>query len=504
MKRAKGGVYDTDLWANLKAECSQSYGIKTINEMKFLWLTQNSTCDPIVTNEDGSQHTNLRNPETPSKSCPGCQAVIAIKRREHAVITSEKLQGKAADNPVSKLRPKERQSSSRPDNPARIIIWTGETPPESCQPLLWLLKESRRLKCSDPKDKVYGLLGLVKDLTVDDLKVDYGQTVQNVYISAAKALVQKFGTLTWLCQAILQENHNEHNSPSWVPDWSSNDYVSDMTDFAPRPSVSASGSLPPRAHFSVDNLTLKVVGFQIDEVLRICPSFFTKCSRPVGLPGARERWVHSHCDGIVIDVLLKIARWMSTTCSALLENDRDPSVGTVWSEDFREWLSHLSSHNLNDLTKTQIAMLARTLVADYSFQTVEQKLDAFNLEIQHIDQSHQKDRPCPECTHLRSTTYAENPLRFQYGILARLRRLFITAKANMGLAQPTGREGDQVWIVFGCAIPLLLRPSKLGFQVVGDAYLDGFMSGSAVKGVEESVSVGDVYGNYIIREINLI
>jgi hypothetical protein len=73
----------------------------------------------------------------------------------------------------------------------------------------------------------------------------------------------------------------------------------------------------------------------------------------------------------------------------------------------------------------------------------------------------------------------------------------------MGLAQPPGQEGDQVWIIFGCSTPMLLRPSQDGFLVVGDVYLDGFMDGKAVEGTKEPLNHGDRYGNFLIQNISL-
>jgi hypothetical protein len=45
------------------------------------------------------------------------------------------------------------------------------------------------------------------------------------------------------------------------------------------------------------------------------------------------------------------------------------------------------------------------------------------------------------------------------------------------------REGDSVWIVPGCRVPLILRPAQGDGQyheLVGGAYVHGFMDGEAV------------------------
>jgi hypothetical protein len=52
------------------------------------------------------------------------------------------------------------------------------------------------------------------------------------------------------------------------------------------------------------------------------------------------------------------------------------------------------------------------------------------------------------------------------------------------------RKGDQVWVLLGCSIPLVLRPweHKDEFQVIGECYLHGYMNGE----VQEEIRSGKV------------
>ena len=43
-----------------------------------------------------------------------------------------------------------------------------------------LLNQTHNLQCTDPRDKVYGLLGLASDLNAGELVPDYGQSYQQV------------------------------------------------------------------------------------------------------------------------------------------------------------------------------------------------------------------------------------------------------------------------------------------------------------------------------------
>jgi hypothetical protein len=64
------------------------------------------------------------------------------------------------------------------------------------------------------------------------------------------------------------------------------------------------------------------------------------------------------------------------------------------------------------------------------------------------------------------------------------RSMFKTTKGYIGLAPKATRKGDIVVVLLGSANPTILRPIHHAgtFQVVGEAYCDGFMSGEALLG----------------------
>lgn len=46
------------------------------------------------------------------------------------------------------------------------------------------------------------------------------------------------------------------------------------------------------------------------------------------------------------------------------------------------------------------------------------------------------------------------------------------------------RVGDKIAIVFGCSTPLVIQPAVDKFEVVGKAYVQGFMDGEALVLIE--------------------
>jgi hypothetical protein len=86
-----------------------------------------------------------------------------------------------------------------------------------------ILDISRSKGCADPKDKIYGLLGMTAKYFSSSIVVEYLQPLRNVYRDAFLAHLSHTKRLELLKHCDL-ENH-KIGGPSWVPDWS-------MTEFA--------------------------------------------------------------------------------------------------------------------------------------------------------------------------------------------------------------------------------------------------------------------------------
>jgi hypothetical protein len=60
---------------------------------------------------------------------------------------------------------------------------------------------------------------------------------------------------------------------------------------------------------------------------------------------------------------------------------------------------------------------------------------------------------------------------------------FKTSDGYFGLAPPMAQPGDQIQVVLGCSVPLILRARSDGnFCVVGHCYLQGYMEDVALLG----------------------
>lgn len=95
------------------------------------------------------------------------------------------------------------------------IAWSQEE-----TSLMQILSMTRHFEASDPRDKVLGLLGLLKELPEGlDTIVDYNLSVDQISLRVAAHFVQSGIPNRVLDQAGLQRQAPASKMPSWVPDW---------------------------------------------------------------------------------------------------------------------------------------------------------------------------------------------------------------------------------------------------------------------------------------------
>ncbi len=71
-------------------------------------------------------------------------------------------------------------------------------------------------QCIDPRDKIYGLLGLIAPSTAKAVKLDYGIAIPEVYSSAFLAYVSVTKRFDILSQCRLDQRFRD--GPSWASD----------------------------------------------------------------------------------------------------------------------------------------------------------------------------------------------------------------------------------------------------------------------------------------------
>ena len=96
--------------------------------------------------------------------------------------------------------------------------------PDPSSALIDVLRATRHFKVTDPRDKIFGVLGMIGGLP-DEAKsvVDYKLTTGEVYHKAALYMMKNPSPPHVLAHAGLQRQGGRFDMPSWVPDWYSDD-----------------------------------------------------------------------------------------------------------------------------------------------------------------------------------------------------------------------------------------------------------------------------------------
>ncbi|KAI0194632.1 heterokaryon incompatibility protein-domain-containing protein [Astrocystis sublimbata] len=191
-----------------------------------------------------------------------------------------------------------------------ILSSRGLVVTDHCYSLAAVLLSYRTMKCKDPRDKVFALLGLVRDTEHPLIRPDYSKSEIQVYRDVAEYIFTVEGTsrkLITLGVAGVGHCRRLQELPSWVPDWASNARISQLDDRPdPQPSsysyhVQAWGEYgngldlekPGQSHFEqsdralgyrasldikpevrmVEDDVLGIRGFVVDEVAKLSSVF---------------------------------------------------------------------------------------------------------------------------------------------------------------------------------------------------------------------------------------
>ena len=301
-----------------------------------------------------------------------------------------------------------------------------------------LILFSTSLKATDPRDKIYGFLGLAPDYQKLNIQVDYDKSPHEVFTDAARALLQHNYTdiLAW-----CQFPKDQPNLPSWVPDFSSTfrePYGSYKCRQLMEPLFSASGSRD--VHISPEN--------SIKESSTITMS------------------------GLTLDTI--------NERGSVLEND-DPQVVTLFLNEIARYCTQAqrAPRPISQAPQFWSEALWRIPCADQEFHAAGRRraeLAAQSGFHEMIARYNNETSAYEDPVRTAAFTGYHTALQYLYGL-----RPFISMHGYVGLAPKHALPGDKICVIFGAIVPFVLRkmPGK-GFELMGEAYVHGVMDGEAM------------------------
>ncbi|GFF48451.1 heterokaryon incompatibility protein 6, OR allele [Aspergillus udagawae] len=382
-----------------------------------------------------------------------------------------------------------------------------------------LIFDTWTFNATDPRDKIFGLYGLLREGGTVDWQPDYSQSVGEVFARATKEIIQKAGELRILSAVHDESLRNITDLPSWVPDYSTN-FCNMMCA-----NHHAAGDTPMRSIIGTAWNKLPVAGVKFDSVLAI--------GNTTSGPGQMsmffdQRWlelalllpVPYHTGETRTEALWRTlcadqaldgstpapssygdsfkAMVCSLVCVKAAETARaseeDPeNVVDLLSASYhvrKTWssppLSELSAEELTRAVadaETNLSQLDRQTLTHllYKLQFLGIADDkCFTPSIDEVEKAYYSSSwlPWDESETLQLPREGQefyNALRRKHG----RRRLFVTANRYLGLGPAAMAVGDEVWLLAGSGAAMVLRgtESEDVFRLVGAAYVHGIMNG---------------------------
>ncbi|KAF1844893.1 HET-domain-containing protein [Cucurbitaria berberidis CBS 394.84] len=351
-----------------------------------------------------------------------------------------------------------------------------------------LMEMANSCNCSDARDKVYGLLGIMDPLLARAIIPDYTSDVATVFIRTADAYISTYRNLELLRDANLW---GRVDTPSWVPDWTwsgrSRDSRPDdffQPDFAQR--ENGDGTMEARSYCADRGL-------------------------PFALPRRTGRYLVSQA--VKLDTVDGLGYTPEAENPAMIQSQILSSSAYGDSNTISTQLSIALYAGRRRRKEDSQALLNFPLTledAEKQFRTLRWKRFVYDLDYYYSRWTTWFSSNADLLVggrHLRTYFSGKIPddadvydywSAYQGWVrtaLAGPRRLVTTTAGRIGWVECARgvqvneelevRRGDVFAVFPGCSTPILLRPSKESdvFQVIGEAYLQGVMEGE----VEELV-----------------
>lgn len=289
---------------------------------------------------------------------------------------------------------------------------------------LMLLLRFHPFQASDPRDKVYSLLGLAVDGDAMNLQVDYTIAPEKLYIKVASRILALYARLDILYHNLPTKTLS---LPSWVPDWSTWVYGTDavINDWI----YSASGSSTPNVRVHASENRIELNGGLIGQICRI--------SSPIG-PYYRTF------------------------------DPADTKTRNRWLQAQEEFVSSLQSYPVGSET---VEILWRTLIGNVTLSGMPA-----DVYYQAYFDAHTKAHEGAPAKQMDMAREFVDAVRRK----SRSRRLASLENGYLPAVPETSMVGDWVCLIHGIRHLFVIRRQQGNFILIGPTYVHGLMHGEAL------------------------
>lgn len=311
-----------------------------------------------------------------------------------------------------------------------------------------VLEQSLYFKATNPADQIYGLMSLCSDKGL--LRVDYEMPVEKIYVAAATELArrQSFRLLFGAAGVgnRLGSGPIASKLPSWVPDWTDAPKYSRIR----HPDEDRFGYGIRRSHNVVKPLQPLIIVVH-DKILAMSATF--------------------------VDNIAEIGHMLYDAATVEQSDDVIGEMCHLWAnyDKCRKFLA--TSRFASDpylhggLQQTLLDAFHHSIVTNHDVELIDwtRHLEVFSCK-PDTSTAGTRERIY---TLLQSMDDVTEKVESHCGG----RRVFVTRQGWMGLCPPGTRSEDEIWVVRGVKIPIILRKTGDGlgkqYNLVGECYCHG-------------------------------
>jgi len=385
-------------------------------------------------------------------------------------------------------------------------------------PMSHLVAWNREAYATDPRDMIFGLLGLATDASASLLDPNYEAT--NTYLDVFRNLVEHSVRSNKSLDLICMDNKiNPHQGwPSWIPNWmrevaNADSGIGDL-EYKIQPlvphlstihiqfcrfmvasntpssnetleAISYSASLDTEPFAVVDRSinSLAVRGICVDRIRDVSPyQEFTDVGWMICRFDAMEK-VMLRCFGnsrhpnsgnrpyCIVDVGDQCYKYAKNAAISTLR----PIFRRLWATNYGplgQLLRRTSrtlkySSHVDDYIGggTVVEAYIRTIIADHSIWEGERLGTETSGEFWGHEEN--EDYCARWANQLRMHTFH--------------RRLVVSEKGYIGLGSRLAQPRDLICVLFGCSVPVILRKIDDYYMFIGESYVHGIMDGEVIN-----------------------
>ncbi|KAI1657651.1 HET-domain-containing protein [Daldinia decipiens] len=330
--------------------------------------------------------------------------------------------------------------------------------------LLSVLFRYRILDATDPRDKVFGLNALIKSELSGTraLQPNYNVSTAELYTAVAKEILEHSPDLNLLSVPRRFSGAGPCDLPSWVPDWTNTRLTaplglanySDINEL----SFTASGLSKPEIILDTDSNVLGVQGHRVDRITAVGTVL-----RLEHLPRTNYHGIRIPKCAFVLDDWCRVVRLWESEAYITGEPIRDA---------FAQTLAAGSSHESTEILRAQLEILERNATVVRWLRRLPRFFPDWLVDkivyLVHAMLFYDRSDQMTLGFRIPLSSLAD-------------RRVFRTDKGYIGLGSALTEIDDEVAVVAGAKVPLILRRNGSQWTLKGDCFLKGIMQGEAYR-----------------------